>query len=68
MGLVSQINKTNFNLIHASVNQMNKIGTVIIEIKPEKLKPNLHEFKVRNSKTSDNVLLGRDSMKRFGLV
>ena len=54
-----QINKTDFNLIDASGNQMNMIETITIEVKLEKLKPYLHEFKVLDSKTYNNVLLGR---------
>ena len=70
--LVSQINKMDFNLIDASGNQMNIIGTVTIEVELENLKPYIyiymHEFKVLDSKTYNNVLLGRDFMKRFGSV
>ena len=47
---------------------MNIIGTVTIKVKLEKLKPYLHEFKVLDSKTYSNVLLGRDFMKQFDSV
>ena len=54
--------------VNASGDEMDIIGVVNIVVEIANLKPITHEFRVLNSKTYSNVLLGRDFMKLFETV
>ena len=47
---------------------MDILGTVNMEVKFNRMKPIVHEFKVLNTRTYSNILIGRDLMKMFGTV
>ena len=47
---------------------MDILGTVNMEVKFNRMKPIVHEFKVLNTRTYSNVLIGQDLMKMFGTV
>ena len=47
---------------------MDIVGTINIEVKFNGMTPLTYEFKVLNTKTYANILLGRDLMKIFGTV
>ena len=55
-------------LVNASGHEMDIAGVVDIEVKLRGTKMFKHEFKVLNTKTYSNVLIGRDFMKLFGTV
>ena len=71
IGLRGQINISSDSneLIDASGNQMNIIGSVTIDVQLSK-NGQIHRqnFKVLNSKTSNSVILGRDFLQKFGTV
>ena len=56
------------NLVNASGDRMDICGVVTLKIKLKGFEPINQEFKVLNSSTFSNILLGRDFMKRFGSV
>ena len=58
----------NHHLVNASGHSMDIVGTINIEVKFNGMIPLTHEFKVLNTKTYANILLGRDLMKIFGTV
>ena len=68
LGLQHQITTCEENLVNASGDPMDIAGVVMIQVKIRGAKAVEHEFKVLNSKTYSNVLLGRDFMKLFGTV
>ena len=68
LGLCGTVSECEDNLVNASGDSMDIAGVVKLSVKLPQIKPVTHEFKVLNSKTYSNVLLGRDFMKPFGTV
>ena len=68
LGLEHQIRTCTDQLVNASGHKMDIAGVVDIMVQVRGTKSVKHEFKVLNSKTYSNVLLGRDFMKLFGSV
>ena len=68
LGLAQNITSSNHRLINASGKTMDILGTVNMEVKFNRMKPIVHEFKVLNTRTYNNILIGRDLIKMFGTV
>ena len=69
IGSLEYIVRTQTNLRNASGDSMDVLGCVEINVKIRNIKQIInHEFKVTNSKTYRNILLGRDFMKLFKTV
>ena len=68
IGMDKAIKNTEKRLFNASGNKMDILGVVDIEVKSDKISPIVQEFKVLNTRTYSNILLGRDFMQQFGQV
>ena len=68
IGLKDNINSCGSRLINASGDKMNIVGVVNINVQIIGVKPVIHEFKVLDAKSYNNILIGRDFMKLFGSV
>ena len=68
IGLEKEIRRNSRDLINASGEKMDIIGEVDIIIKSDKISPVTHPFKVLNTRTFSNILLGRDFMRHYGKV
>ena len=65
LGLADSVRKPNGGLLNASGEAMEVSGVVDIEVKIPNMQSIVHEFKVINTKSFKNILLGRDFMKRY---
>ena len=68
IGLADAIKKPTSGLVNASGDSMDVIGVVNIDVKIPNMRCVTHEFKVINTRSFKNILLGRDFMKRFKRV
>ena len=68
VGAAGNISPISSNLYNASGEKMDICGVVTLEVKLRGIKTVNQEFKVLNSKSYSNILLGRDFMKRFGSI
>ena len=68
IGMQNAVKKFDSRLINASGNEMDIIGVVDINVRIDGNKPLMHEFKVLNTKSYTNILLGRDFIKLFRTV
>ena len=65
IGLDDKIRHPTNRLFNASGDPMEVLGVVDIAVKIPNMRCVTHEFKVINTKSFKNILLGRDFMKRF---
>ena len=68
IGLHNDIQRTSSLLINASGDKMDIMGVIKIPIRIGNLAPIMQEFKVLNTKTYRNILIGRDYMKLFDTI
>ena len=68
LGMEQKIRNNDNDLVNASGDKMDIVGVVDIEVKCTGMEPVVQPFKVLNTKTFSNILLGRDFMRRFGSV
>ena len=66
LGLENNIKNTDKCLFNASGHEMDILGVVDIEVKRDDISPIVQEFKVLNTRTYSNILLGRDYLRKFG--
>ena len=68
IGLAGDMKKPEGGLVNASGDGMEVLGLVDIEVKIQNMQAVKHEFKVINTKSYRNILIGRDFMRRYGRV
>ena len=68
LGVIENIIESKNNFIDASGNTMKIIGTVGITISLDTIPKCTHKFRVSDTNSYNNVILGGDFMKTFGSV
>ena len=68
IGSENKVSPCNGRFVNASGILMDIAGVVKLPVQLKGMKPVVHEFKVLNTKTYSNIIIGRDFMRLFGSV